>query len=157
MRSLLLLTLLLLPSIAQAKDLRNRLGVGFDNQFGQYPALSLRYGLPAKNSAFNVQTELDAGFLADSDNSTVDGLYTGARLLWAFSVEDNMNLYAAAGAGALIDENNTAFRVMPGLSAEFFTFGLENLGFSAEWGLTIDLGSPSAVGTFSALGAHYYF
>jgi hypothetical protein len=70
-----------------------------------------------------------------------------------------MNLYAAAGAG-LIFGDTQALRLEPGVSMEFFLFGLENLGFSAEWGLAIDVGSPSSLSSFAGLpgvGVHYYF
>jgi hypothetical protein len=45
------------------------------------------------------------------------------------------------------------------MGADFFLFGLENLGFTIEWGLNIDVGPTSGVSTTAAAaaGAHYWF
>ena len=51
-------------------------------------------------------------------------------------------------------------RLQPVIGAEFFLYGLENLAFLVEWGLTIDLGSENRVYTTStapSAGVHYYF
>ncbi len=148
---------------AQAKDLRNRAGLGFNNQFGQYSsltALSVRYGLPMPDPAINIQVELDFGLTAVNFDYVVNGFFTGGRVLYAFVVEDNMNLYGAIGSGLTMTENDVYVQIDPGLGVEFFLFGLENLGFAAEWGLTIALGDPTGISTFAAspgMGLHYYF
>ena len=51
----LLLGALLSPTSAHAKDLRNRVGVGYNAWFGQVNALSVRYGLPTGDPAINIQ------------------------------------------------------------------------------------------------------
>ena len=69
-----------------------------------------------------------------------------------------MNLYLGVGAGYLGGPGT--IRVQPGIGAQFFLFGLENLGFSAEWGVNVDLGSTYALTTFGsgpAAAVHYYF
>ncbi len=51
-------------------------------------------------------------------------------------------------------------RLQPALGAEFFLYGLENLGFSTEWGLNLDLAKTTRVDTISggpAVAVHYYF
>jgi hypothetical protein len=71
-----------------------------------------------------------------------------------------MNLYAEAGLGWNSVESDNALRVQPGLGVQFFLFGLENLGISADWGICIDLGKPTGIATWSSapgLGLHYYF
>ncbi len=151
---------LLAAPAAQAKDLRNRFAVGFNNQFGHAASLSARYGLPWNDEAINLQLEILAGVDLDSDDTTTDAVSAGARLLYALVAEDNMNLYAAAGLGWVSYDGAAAVRLQPGLSAQFFLFGLENLGFSADWGLSIDLGTPSAISSFTSvpgMGLHYYF
>ncbi len=164
--ALALSTALLAPGSVQAKDLRNRVGVGFNNQFGGVPSLSARYGLPMPDQVINTQVELLFGMDLDGDDSTTDSISAGARLLYGLVAEDNMNLFAAAGLGWVSYSNPSssssvsALRVQPGLSAEFFFFGLENLGFSADWGLNIDLGSPTGMASFTSvpgMGLHYYF
>ncbi|MFH1464566.1 MAG: hypothetical protein ABIO70_09270 [Pseudomonadota bacterium] len=158
--ALLCSALLLAAPAAQAKDLRNRFGVGFTEQIGGFPSIALRYGLPMPNEVMNLQVELAAGFLADGDATTTDGVSGGARLLYALVAEDNMNLYAEAGLGWNSIEGANALRIQPGLGVQFFFFGLENLGISADWGICIDLGKPTGIATWSSapgLGLHYYF
>ncbi len=157
--ALLAATLLLAPS-AHAKDLRNRAGLGFNNQLGTYPALSFRYGLPMPDPVINAQVELLAGFNTDGDDLTVDGACAGARLLYGIVAEDNMNAYAAAGVGWVSANDTGNLRLQPGLGVQFFLFGLENLGFSAEWGLSFDLGTDARAASFTSApgaGLHYYF
>ncbi len=153
-------TALLFSPAVQAKDLRNRVGVGFNNQFGHASSLSARYGLPWSDEAINLQLELLAGVELDNDDTTTEAISAGARVLYAIVAEDNMNLYAAAGLGWVSYDGVAAMRLQPGLSAQFFLFGLENLGFSADWGVSLDLGSPSAIASFTSapgMGLHYYF
>jgi len=158
MRWLLALSILLLPQAAQAKDLRNRVGLGFNNQLSHIPAVSARYWLPAPNPAVNVAVELDGG-VSIIDNAA-DAMFLGGRVLYSFVTEDNMNLYLAGGAGFMTLGEEQNVRVQPALGAEFFFFGLDNLGFMAEWGLNIDLGESSKLYTVSGgpgIGVHYYF
>ena len=159
-----LLLFVLLPQTAFAKDLREKIGVGFSNQFASTPSISVRYGLPARSPAINIGVEVDIGFDFYSDSSSTSDFnkwFSGVRVLYGFVAEDNMNLYAIAGAGFLFQGTNDArVRVQPALGAEFFLYGVENLGFSAEWGLNFDMGSPNRVTTVSGaplVGLHYYF
>jgi hypothetical protein len=157
---LLLLVTLPLATAASAKDLRNRPGFGFNNQFGQFSALSLRYGIPAPDAAVQLATEIDAGFSYDSVDATRNGVYLGGRVLYGLAVEDNMNLYAVAGAGVTITDATTAVSLQPGFSTEFFLFGLENLGFEANWGFDLQVGKPTSIATFGGspgVGIRYYF
>lgn len=150
---LLLLTAL---SGAEAKDLGNRIGVGFNNQLGSIPALSARYGLPTSNPAVNIQVEADLGLSTAGETSQ---LLVGGRALYAVVVEDNMNLYAAAGGALSAIDDATSVRIQPGLELQVFPFGLENLGLNAGFGLNLDLGSAGGIATHGALltGAHYWF
>jgi hypothetical protein len=145
---------LLLPSTAAAKDLRGRIGVGFQSQLGQSAALSARYALPMPKPTQNMQLELDVGFDVGADTTA---FMAGGRALYGFLAEDNLTLYGAGGVAWLGGDDN--LRVQPALGAEFFLFGLENLGFSAEWGVNIDMGASSGVRTFgtAAAGVHYWF
>jgi hypothetical protein len=151
------LPLLTASAPAQAKDLRNRFGMGFNNQLSHIPAVSLKYWLPAGNPSVNVAVELHGG--VSVLNNAADALFLGGRLSYALVTEDNMNLYAAAGAGFVSEGEKQDVRVQPALGTEFFFFGLDNLGFMAEWGLNIDLGEDSKfeIITGPAIGLHYYF
>jgi hypothetical protein len=150
-------TLALAPSTALAKDLRNRVGVGFETSFGQVEALSVRWGVPTSDPAINIQTEVDVGFI--SYKNTPDAFFAGGRLLYGVVAEDNMNLYVGAGAGYVGFGTQNLVRIQPIASVDFFLFGLENLGLNASWGLNLDVGDTAGLATTANLGAglHYFF
>lgn len=150
-----LLALLLATDPAAAKDLRSRVGVGFHQQFGNVSALSVRFGLPAAEPTTNIQLELDAGVLAATSGTA---WFAGGRALFGVVAEDNMNLYLGAGGGWMGGVD--ALRLQPVIATQFFLFGLENLGFSAEWGLNVDIAAETSamtVGGAPAAAVHYYF
>ena len=153
-----LLALLLVSAPADAKDLRSRVGIGFHEQFGSVTALSVRAGLPTGKPTSIIQFEADVG--ADLSAVTEPKFFAGGRLLFTVVAEDNMNLYLGAGGGYIVDGPDGVVRLQPVAGAEFFFFGLENLGFSVEWGVNVDLGAAWAVktvGSSPAVAAHYYF
>ncbi len=168
-RLLILLTpLLCLARQAEAKDLRGRIGAGFNQQFGHVSALSVRYAIPTNSPAINVHIEGNFGidtaapatFDAES-NETVTGrsIFSGGRVLYGVVAEDNMNLFVAGGVGILTNSDSNTVRLQPSMGADFFLFGLDNLGFTVEWGLNIDTGGAPGVETAAAVGAgvHYWF
>lgn len=158
LRALALPALLVASAPAHAKDLRNRVGVGFNTWSGggALTNLSVRWGLPTSDPAVNVQFEGDLGLNTTAGSSAVFG---GGRLLYGVVAEDNMNLYLAGGAGYLNTEDGSSVRIQPGLTVDFFLFGLENLGFTGGFGANIDLGANGAVTTTGAAmgGFHYWF
>ncbi len=147
----------LAPRSAAAKDLRQRVAVGFDTQLGGMPTLSARYGLPMPSPAINVQVEGDIGM--DFNATAADRFFGGGRVLYGIVAEDNLNLYGTAGAGVITGSNSTTVRLQPGMAVDFFFFGLENLGFTASWGLNLDVGDAGGVATTGSAGAgvHYWF
>ena len=153
---------------AEAKDLRGRFGLGFNQQFGHVSALSVRYAIPTNSHAINIQLEgnfgLDTATAPALDPETDEMLsgrsvFSGARLLYGFVAEDNMTLFGAAGVGILTGTEDTTVRLQPSMGADFFLFGLDNLGFTVEWGLNIDTGARPGVETSAAAaaGVHYWF
>lgn len=149
---------LTLSTEAHAKDLRKRVGVGFDNQFGHISSLSVKAGLPTPDPAINLQIQATLGFSV-RDGAENDW-WVGGRALYGLVAEDNMNLYVAAGAGWRVEGQDAGLRLQPALGTEFFPFGLENLGISAEAGAAIDLGTgvdAFGVGSAAGVGVHYYF
>ena len=149
-----LLALLLVANTALARDLGNRLGVGFRAGTGAPPVLSVRYGLPTGNPAINVQLEAMGGL--DLGDLATDNVLVGGRLLYAVVVEDNMNLYAIGGGSLLSQDGSNGLRLEPALGAEYFPFGVENLGVNGEVGLRMDLGDALGVGTTAAFGLTYW-
>jgi hypothetical protein len=152
------LAALLLSPVAEAKDLRGRTGIGFNQQFGHVSALSVRYGLPTPSPVMNIQLE---GMFGLDTAATDDGgnVVYGARVLYGFLAEDNMNLFAGGGVGGVNTAAENTVRLQPTMGTDFFLFGLENLGFTIEWGLNLDIGPTSGVSTTAAAaaGAHYWF
>lgn len=158
---LLVILTLLVPSAASAKDLRRKLGVGFNNNFSSVTSLSFKIGLPTAKETVNVQIQALAGFALANDVDT--RLFVGARVLLPFVAEDNLNVYGGIGGGyARFHDQAQAARLQAVLGVEFFMFGIERLGFSAEFGVNVDIG-PGIVdvattsGTGASVGVHYYF
>ena len=137
---------------AQAKDLSGRVGVGFNHNFGDRSTISIRYALPLGDPAVQVQVEGFGGLAIN--NANAGWFIAGGRALGAVVVEDNLNLYLAAGAGYMTDgtQNTSALRLQPAMGVEFFLFGLENLGFMTEWGVNVDLGSVTGLCTAANAG-----
>ncbi len=161
LKLLTLLLLLTLPATVQAKDLRKRVGVGFNNNFSSLTSISGKFGLPTPRETINVQMQVLVGFsvLTNQDNR----FFAGGRVLLPILAEDNLNLYAGVGGGYVrFHDDAQAARLQAVLGVEFFLFGLENLGISAEFGLNLDIGDgtldlETTSGTGAAVGAHYYF
>lgn len=153
-----MLVLLALVMPASANDLRGRLGFGFHAGLGSVSALSARYALPTSRPEVNVQLELDAGVaIAEGIDPQI---VAGGRALYGVVAEDNLSLYVAAGAFYIQDPARSHVRIQPAIGAEFFFFGLENLGFGVEWGLNLDAGDEPAIETISgapAVTVHYWF
>lgn len=145
------------PMVAQAKDLNGHVGIGAEQSFGGMSALSLRFGFPTGKPTLNIGVGVDAGVDAISGGAT--DYYAGARLYFGVVAEDNMNLYLGASAGYASIGGANAIRVAPNIGAEFFLFGLENLGFLAEMAVNVDIGASFQISTFGspAVGFHYYF
>ena len=140
---------------AAARDLRGRFALGFREGFDGTSALTARYTLPTPDPAVEIQIEGFGGFSTSRTLGT--WALVGGRATYGFVVEDNMNLYGIGGAALYMQEGDKRIRVQPALGAEFFLFGLENLGLMAEWGVNIDVGDATGVSTTAAAGVHYWF
>ncbi len=149
---------LALPASASAKDLNGRFGVGAEQASSGLSTLSFRIGFPTGKPTTNIGLGIDAGIDTLSSTGTTD-YFGGARLYFGVVAEDNMNLYLGVAAGYASTDGVSAIRVGPNLGAEFFLFGLENLGFLAELQLNVDIGGSLRISTFGApaIGFHYYF
>ena len=151
--------LLLLTASAQAKDLTNRLGIGFKNQFSiDVPSIAAQYypgpelGLAA---VVGVDTQKNA--------SRFGAMVKVNRVVFQ---EENLNFYLGAGAGLISLESSgstdSGFQLLAYGGAEFFLAGLENLGFSMEFGPSVtSLASQVRFATFGdsplRAGLTFYF
>lgn len=151
--------LLSMVSTAEAKDLRGRVGVGFEQQLSGMGALSAKYSFPTSKPQLNAQGQLIVG--TDLDPSAANSAFVGVRGLYGVAAEDNMNFQLGVGAGYLNNAGTPTFRLEPVMGAEFFLFGLENLGFTLQWGVQMDFSSAGVglqtLGSGASLGAHYWF
>ncbi len=164
--SILIPLALLSVGTADAKDLRGRLAFGFNNQLSPVTSASIKFTLPAKQATVNIQLQAIAGLAIYNARNINDQFFAGFRMLFPIIAEDNLNVYVGGGGGyAGFQDASRAIRLQPVAGIEFFFFGLENVGFSTEFGVNVDIGlSPTvavdvstSAGSFAAVGIHYYF
>jgi hypothetical protein len=136
MRIWIVLLMLTCSFSAFAKDMSNRLGVGYSNQFGlteDLPSLALRY---YPNSEYGLMGAL--GVDTEEDNSRFGFM---GKIIKIIFKEDNLNFYTGAWAGIVSQEVNgrtdSGFDLAGILGAEFFVPGVENLGISMEAGVGV--------------------
>ncbi len=137
------------PQLSFAKELPERLGVGYSNQFSEeIPSIAMRY-YPDPKLGVGLALGIDT-----DDGSSKFGFM--ARLYRIIFPEDNMNFYMGTGAGIIsIEENNSTdsgFELSGFCGAEFFFTGLENLGFSFEAGVGVT--SIDSEVRFRTIGDH---
>ena len=149
----------LIPQAASAKALSSHLGIGFTTSAAGPTALSVRFVLPDGTPSSNIAIEARGGLESDADDSTQDQTLIGVRGLYGFVAEDHLNVYASAAFDMLLEGSTSTPRVSPGISIEYFPFGFEYLGFSAELGLAIEMNENRQMQTFGhpAAGVTYYF
>lgn len=141
---------------ASAKDLTNRLGVGYANQFGidgGLPSIAVRY-YPNPDLGVSAQLGVDT-----EENASKFGFL--AKVFRIVFQEDNMNFYMGAGAGLISREkaatgggsdNDSGFELSGYVGGEFFFSGLDSLGFSFETGVGVT--SISSEVRFRTIGDH---
>lgn len=130
----LLVSVLLTPQIGSAKELANRLGVGFRNSYA--------IDLPA--AAVSYYPTADYGVIGalglDTENEASRFAVTGGvrRLIFR---EDNMNFFMGGTISVLSRENsgdtNSGFELGALVGSEFFLPGLDSLGFNLETGIGV--------------------
>jgi hypothetical protein len=142
-------TLLASGPTAKAKELSNRLGVGYTDQFAEsLPSLAVRY---YPNASLGLSASL--GVDTRKDNSRFGFM---ARVHRVIFTEANLNFYMGAGAGILSVEtagkNESGFELSGFFGAEFFLYGLDSLAFMFESGVGVT--SISSEVRFRTLGDH---
>ena len=122
-------------SFAQAKDLTNRLGIGFRNAYS--------FDLPAVSSVYYPTAELGvvgAIGVDTQDNNSKSAFTVGLRRI--IFKEENMNFFMGGNLSMLSVEtagkSDSGFEVSALAGGEFFLTGLDNLGFNFETGVAIE-------------------
>ncbi len=146
------LTILCGFSLSQAsfaKDMTNRLGVGYKNQFaidGLAGGVAAQY-YPSADLGFSAALGVDT----QQSNSKFGFMGKVYRIIFT---EENMNFYMGAGAGLISNQTNAAstdsgFELNGFTGGEFFIHGLDSLGFTFEAGVGISsMGSGVRFRTF---------
>ncbi len=141
-KRVLLVSLIFISVQSLAKDLTNRLGVGFSDQFAtssnnSLPSIAVKY-YPNPDFAYSVALGVDT-----QENASRFGF--AAKMYRTIFVEENMNFYMGGGAALLseeltvgiVTENSSGFELSGFAGGEFFLTGLESVGFSFEVGVGI--------------------
>lgn len=158
LRFLVLSALFLMTSSVFAVERRGRLGVGFSNQ--------LQNELPAVS--FKIQRSRSFAFGALLGLSTDDndgGLGAGIKLYRILFDEPQLNFYTSL-LGAYLRDNNGANASQSGfqfdltLGSEFSFVGLQSLGFSVEFGVSMnkmnDFVVETTAGGLVVAAVHFY-
>jgi len=142
--------LILMPSVALSADMRGRLGIGMTNQLANgLPALSLKI---QQSKTFALGGVL--GFKSDQDET----LYgAGLKLYRIIFDEPQLNFYLAglfASESYLNSEDKaeTGYQIDGTMGTEFHFAGLESLGLSMEFGLSVRKADDSGGTSFETLG-----
>ncbi|MCB0394793.1 MAG: organic solvent tolerance protein [Bdellovibrionales bacterium] len=133
----------------QAKELTNRLGVGYSNEMSvDLPSIAAQY-YPSPELGLSAALGVETG----DDLSNFGLLIKVYRIIFP---EDHMNFYMGAGAGLLStkvdDDNESGFELSGFVGGEFFIPGIDSLGFSFEGGIGIV--SLSSGVEFRTIGHH---
>lgn len=136
-----------------ASDLRGRLGVGMTNQLANdIPAISMKI---QQSKTFALGGLL--GFKTDDDNT----LYgAGLKFYRIIFDEPQLNFYFAGlfAAESYLDKDKKAqsgFQVDGTLGSEFHFQGLESLGFSLEFGVSVRKADENGGTSFQTLGDNF--
>lgn len=144
------LFLILLPFHSQAADLRGRMGVGASNQLANgLPAVSLKI---QQTKTFAMGGVL--GIKSDEDNT----LYgAGLKVYRIIFDEPQLNFYMAGLFATQTyldkeDKSKSGYQIDGTMGTEFHFSGLESLGFSFEFGLSVRNVDDEKGTTFETLG-----
>ncbi len=157
-----ILVVLSLTSFAQpahAREVQGRLGLGYNNEFGNAPnyrsnpGVSLKYGLSR-----DFAIEAIVGIFTGSPGNSV----AAGKVFKNIFLETNLNFYFMTGFGVLSGNSHSGIEVLGGFGAEFFIPGIESLGFAVETGGTFNnMSGAYALRTlgvsFLDAGIHFYF
>lgn len=131
---LIVFAILSVSTFASAKDLSNRLGIGYRNAYAfDIPSLAAHY---YPNADFGIITAL--GIDTQDKNSR---FAFGIGMRKHIFKEENLNFFFGGNLGLLNTDDGidkkSGFELAATVGAEFFLQGLENLGFNFETGVAV--------------------
>ncbi|HXH29584.1 MAG TPA: hypothetical protein VNJ01_02115 [Bacteriovoracaceae bacterium] len=147
-----LLIFFFLSTTAVAADLRGRLGVGASNQLANgVPALSLKI---QQDKSFALGAIL--GFQANQDTTLYGAGLKAYRIIYD---EPQLNFYLAGlfASESYLDKDQKAksgYQIDGTLGSEFHFAGIESLGFSVEFGLSVRNANEEGGTSFETVGDH---
>ena len=127
---------------AFGKDLANRLGVGYSDQFG------VSGGLPSLAARYYPSTDLAVGAALGVDTEKDNAKFGfSAKIMRIIFQEENLNFYLGASGGLISREkvdrvtnnvnNDSGFDLAGFGGAEFFLPGLDSLSLCVEMGVGV--------------------
>ncbi len=135
MKAAFCLLILFMAHHASAKDMTNRLGAGYKNQFvNDIPSVAVQY-YPSADIGFSAALGVDT-----QQNLSKFGFM--GKVMRIIFTEENMNFYMGAGGGLLSSQTSASstdsgFELNGFVGGEFFFHGLDSLGFTFEAGVGI--------------------
>ena len=152
------LSSLLFSASSFARERVGRLGVGMNNQFIN--------GVPAISFKLQRSPGFAMGLLAGVDTDSDDGgMGAGFKIYKILFEEPNLNFYLLADAAYLTDRiqshSYTGYQFDFGAGTEFNFSGVESLGLSVEFGLSLnklenDFRAQTMGSSMIVAGAHFY-
>ena len=147
------------PTLASAKDMQGRLGLGYNAEFANFYAIN---SVPAVSLKFGLTRDIAVEGLVGIGTSSPGNSVTGIKFFKNLFYETNLNFYFTVGGAVLSANSRSGAEFLGGFGAEFFIPGIESLGFSFETGATFDnLAGSFVIKTlgvsFLNAGIHFYF
>lgn len=152
---------LLVAGTVSAKDLKGKVGLGFNSQLSQT-------GMDSVSAKYWVNNDLGFqgifGFTFSDDYDEVD---LGGKVMYKLIDEENMYVAGIGGLGMSrvdpdVGDDDTGWWLSGGVGLEYFFSGLPNLGFSTEVSIVFsdyydNSSFNTAADTAISAGIHYYF
>ena len=126
--------ILMVAGTVSAKDLKGKVGLGFNSQLSQR-------GMDSISAKYWLKNDLGfQGIFGFTFSDDYDEVNLGGKVMYKLVDEENMYVAGVGGLGfARVDpdvgDDDTGWWLSGGLGMEYFFSGLPNLGFSAELSL----------------------
>ena len=144
---------------AEARDLKGRLGVGYNSEFANTSEVN---GVPAISAKYGFSSSMHGSLILGMSTASPANSVVAAKVFQNIFNEVNLNFYGVLGVGLLAANSKSAVEVLGGVGTEIFIPGLESVGLSFEAGASLSNISGSFVlktlgASFLEAGVHFYF